>query len=158
MFVRFDTGESLAQRELATTREAPASEVEPGTDSVRTRRMPVQSAKGSGSAGPLAAAAGGLAQVVRLVAWVVVAIIVAGILLVVLKANPTNTIVSAVHDTAHALIGPFAGMFKLHDARMGVVVNWGIAAVVYLLLGYLVARLITMIGNVRLRRRRAVTP
>jgi hypothetical protein len=88
----------------------------------------------------------------------VVAIIVAGIVLVVLKANPSNSVVSAVHDTAHALIGPFAGMFKLHEARMGVVVNWGIAAVVYLLLGYLVARLITLIGNIGVRKRRAVTP
>ena len=118
--------------------------------------MPVQSAEGSGFAGSLAVIAGGLARLVRLVAWLVVAIIVAGILLVVLKANPTNSVVSAVHDTAHALIGPFGGMFKLHKARMGVVVNWGIAALMYLILGYLVARLITMIGTAAVRRR-AVT-
>lgn len=87
----------------------------------------------------------------------VVGIIAAGILLVVLKANPTNSIVSAVHDTARALIAPFAGMFNLHNARLGVAVNWGIAALVYLLLGYLVARLITMIGTFGLRRRRTVS-
>jgi hypothetical protein len=119
--------------------------------------MPVRSRVGSGVSGSVAALTAGLARLVRLAAWVVAAIIVAGILLVVLKANPTNDVVSAVHDVAHTLIGPFSGMFTLHKARVGVAVNWGIAALVYLILGYLVARLITMIGSVATRRRRTVT-
>jgi hypothetical protein len=83
-----------------------------------------------------------LARVVQLVVSIVVAIIVAGILLVVLKANPANGIVSEVHDWAHSLAGPFNGMFSFHSANTALAVNWGIAAVLYLFVGGLIARLI----------------
>jgi len=83
-----------------------------------------------------------LARVVRLVVSVVVLIIVAGILLVVLKANPTNAIVSDVHGWARSLAGPFDGIFSFHSPRIAIAVNWGIAAVVYLLVGGLIVRLI----------------
>jgi hypothetical protein len=83
-----------------------------------------------------------LARVVRLVVSVVVLILVAGILLIVLKANPTNTIVSDVHGWARTLAGPFDGIFSFHNARIAVAVNWGIAAVVYLFVGGLIMRLI----------------
>jgi hypothetical protein len=83
-----------------------------------------------------------LARLVRIVAGIVAAIIVAGILLFVLKANPTNSVVSAVHDTARTLVGPFDGMFSFHSAKVAVAVNWGIAALVYLVVGALIARLI----------------
>jgi hypothetical protein len=98
---------------------------------------------------------GALARLIRLAAAVVAAIIVVGILLVVLKANPANGIVSAVHDAARALAGPFDGMFKLDDAKATIAVNWGIAAFVYLIAGALVARLINLIGTAGLRRRPA---
>jgi hypothetical protein len=83
-----------------------------------------------------------LARVVQLVVSVVVLIIVAGILLVVLKANPSNSIVSQVHDWARWLAGPFDGIFSFRNARVAIAVNWGIAAVVYLFVGGLIARLI----------------
>jgi hypothetical protein len=90
----------------------------------------------------VAIGAGLLARVVRLVVSVVVLIIVAGILLVVLKANPTNAIVSDVHGWARSLAGPFDGIFSFHNPRIAISVNWGIAAVVYLLVGGLIVRLI----------------
>jgi hypothetical protein len=83
-----------------------------------------------------------LVRVVRLVVSVVVLIIVAGILLVVLKANPTNSVVSDVHDWARSLTGPFDGMFSFHNAHTAIAVNWGIAAVVYLVVAGLITRLI----------------
>jgi uncharacterized protein involved in cysteine biosynthesis len=86
--------------------------------------------------------AGLLARVVSLVVSVVVLIIVAGILLVVLKANPTNSIVSQVHDWARWLAGPFDGIFSFRNAHIAIAVNWGIAAIVYLFVGGLIARLI----------------
>jgi hypothetical protein len=90
----------------------------------------------------LATGAGLLARVVRLVVGVVVLIIAAGILLVVLKANPTNSIVSQVHDWARSLAGPFDGIFSFRNAHVAIAVNWGIAAIVYLFVGGLIARLI----------------
>jgi hypothetical protein len=83
-----------------------------------------------------------LVRVVQLVVSIVVLIIVAGILLVVLKANPANSIVSEVHSWARWLAGPFDGMFSFHSSNTAIAVNWGIAAVVYLLVGGLIARLI----------------
>lgn len=83
-----------------------------------------------------------LARVVALVLSIVVLIIVAGILLVVLKANPANSIVSEVHSWAHWLASPFDGMFSFHSANTAIAVNWGIAAVVYLIVGGLIVRLL----------------
>ena len=91
---------------------------------------------GPGRAGSL------LARVVRLLVSIVVLIIVAGILLVVLKANPANGVVSAVHSWAQWLVGPFGGMFSFRRTHVALAVNWGIAAAVYLLVGALIIRLI----------------
>ena len=159
-----------------TTREAPKTEADreerPGrTDRSRVRHDSDRSdevttdatsddtvARSDGRDRPrvatwLASAGGGLARLVRLAAGVIAAVIVAGILFVVLKANPTNSVVSTVHDMARGLVGPFDGMFKLDNARTEVAVNWGIAAFVYLFLGAVIARFIWVIGTAGLRRR-----
>jgi hypothetical protein len=88
------------------------------------------------------ASIGALARVVHLIISIIVLIIVAGIVLVLLKANATNTIVVDVHDAARWLVGPFDGIFSFHSARVALAVNWGVAAVVYLLVGGLVGRLL----------------
>jgi hypothetical protein len=112
-----------------------------GTDSRPVRASRRQRTRDATSRG-FATAASLLVRVVRLVVTIVVVIIVAGILLVVLKANPANSIVSEVHGWARSLAGPFDGVFSFHNARVAVAVNWGIAAVVYLFVGGLIARLI----------------
>ena len=83
-----------------------------------------------------------LARVIRLIAGIVALIIVAGILLVLLNANMGNQIVSAVHDAAAWLAGPFKGLLHFNKAKTETAVNWGIAAVVYYLAGHFLARLI----------------
>jgi hypothetical protein len=84
-----------------------------------------------------------LARAVRLVVGVVVLIIAAGILLALLKANATNSVVSEIHGWGRWLVGPFTNMFSFHTARVAIAVNWGIAAVIYLFAGGLIARLIS---------------
>jgi hypothetical protein len=86
---------------------------------------------------------GTLARAVRLIVGIVVLIIVAGIVLVLLKANPSNAAVSDVHDAARWLVGPFDGVFSFHNARLALAINWGLAAVVYLIVGGLIARLLS---------------
>jgi hypothetical protein len=103
----------------------------------------------------VAAATRGLARLIRLAAGIIAAVIVLGILFVVLEANPDNTIVSAVDDVASALVGPFDGMFQLDNAKTEVAVNWGIAALAYLILGALIAWVVAWIGTAGLRARRA---
>jgi hypothetical protein len=125
----------------------PTSEVDRDDRPVRMSRR--QGRRGASGARAFRQGAGLLARVVQLVVSIVVLIIVAGILLVVLKANPANSIVSEVHDWAHSLAGPFDGMFSFHSANAAIAVNWGIAAVVYLLVGGLIARLI---GGTQIRR------
>ena len=119
-------------------------EAAPAVDSdgrpVRVSRR--QGRREGAGVGALGQGADLLVRVVQLVVSIVVAIIVAGILLVVLKANATNSIVSEVHSWARWLAGPFNGMFSFHSANDAIAVNWGIAAVVYLFVGVLIARLI----------------
>jgi hypothetical protein len=117
-----------------------------------------QQTGGTGTTTSLALAASWLARLIRLAARVLAAIIVAGILLIVLNANPSNSIVSNVHDAARSLVGPFNGMFKPHDHKLAIAINWGIAALVYLIVGSLIARLVVLIGSAGQRRRRTGAP
>jgi hypothetical protein len=88
----------------------------------------------------------GVARVISLIASILAAILVAGILLIVLEANPSNDIVNWVTDAARWLAGPFDNLFNLDNAKTEIAVNWGIAAAVYLIVGRLIARLIARAG------------
>ena len=124
-------------------RASPAGPASAVDQDRRPARVSRRQSRRDGSAGRgFASAAGLLARVVRLVVGVIALIIVAGILLVVLKANPSNSIVSEVHGWARSLAGPFDGIFSFHSARVAIAVNWGIAAVVYLFVGGLITRLL----------------
>jgi hypothetical protein len=83
-----------------------------------------------------------IARLVILVATAVAAVLVLGIVLVVLEANRSNDIVQVVRDAARFLAGPFDGLFSFDRTKVEVAVNWGIAAVVWFLLGRLIARLL----------------
>ena len=73
---------------------------------------------------------------------IVVGLIVLGIVLVVLGANDSNTIVQAIQDAAKFLVGPFKDIFSLSNRKAEVAVNYGLAALVYLIIGNLIARLL----------------
>jgi hypothetical protein len=60
----------------------------------------------------------------------------------VLDANASNDLVGAVLDAAGWLVGPFKGLFSIDDAELQVVVNWGLAAIVYFALSRLIATLL----------------
>jgi hypothetical protein len=83
-----------------------------------------------------------LARVITTIGTIVAAIIVAGVILRVLDANASNDIVKVVLDGARWLVGPFRGLFSVDDADWQVVVNWGLAAVVYFAVARLIARLL----------------
>jgi hypothetical protein len=92
-----------------------------------------------------AAAANARATIARLIILVATAaalVLVLGILLVVLEANASNDIVSAVRDAASFLAGPFDGLFTPDDHKLEVAINWGIAALVWYVLGRAIARLL----------------
>ena len=87
-----------------------------------------------------------LARIVRLVAAIVVAVIALGILLFVLGANGSNSIVSTIHDWGNWLTQPFHNVFHLKNAKANVAVNWGLAAVVYAIVGAIITRVLASIG------------
>jgi K+-transporting ATPase A subunit len=95
----------------------------------------------------------GLARIVRSLASIIALVIVAAIVLFILGANPSNGIVSAIHDAGAWLVGPFKNLFSIHNAKVAMAVNWGLAALVYLIVGHFIASLLVRMTP---RRRRAV--
>ena len=81
-----------------------------------------------------------IARAVILLTSAIALVLVVGILLVVLEANRSNELVQFVRDAASLLAGPFDGLFTLDSNKAEKAVNWGIAAVVWLALGRLIAR------------------
>jgi lysylphosphatidylglycerol synthetase-like protein (DUF2156 family) len=79
-----------------------------------------------------------LSKAIELLGTAVALVLLAGVVLVLLKANRVNDIVEAIRDAADWLAGPFNDMFELSTRRRSIAVNWGIAAVVY----YAASRLI----------------
>jgi hypothetical protein len=100
--------------------------------------------RGIGSGAGLAARRGlwGVARIVRLITSVVVGLIVIGIILVLLKANRDNAIVDWLVGAGQFLAEPFDNVFKLDGHRASVAVNWGLAALLYAMVGGLIARLL----------------
>jgi putative effector of murein hydrolase LrgA (UPF0299 family) len=95
-----------------------------------------------------------LARLVRTVAWLVAGVIVAGIVLVLLNANMGNVIVRDIHDAASFLVGPFKNLFTPKSHKVAVAVNWGLAAIVWLLVGSLIAGLLVRMAPRGVARRR----
>lgn len=83
-----------------------------------------------------------LARLVRTLASLIALVIVAAIVLFVLGANASNDIVRAIHDAGAWLVGPFKNLFSIRNAKVAMAVNWGLAALVYLIVGHLIARLL----------------
>ena len=87
-----------------------------------------------------------LARIVRLVTALVVGFIVVGIVLHLLDAHASNGLVSFVYDVANWLTTPFHNLFSPGGAKANIAVNWGLAAVVYAIVGGLIARLLAGAG------------
>lgn len=87
-------------------------------------------------------AAAVLAGLVDVVTGIVCVLIVLGIALVVLGANADNSIVGAITDAADWLAGPFRDVFERDDRKEHVAINWGIAVVVYFVVGRLIGSLL----------------
>lgn len=96
-----------------------------------------------------------VARAVRLIFAILATILAVGAILVVLRGsiNMTNPIVKFIIDTAEAISGPFSrtdGIFRF-TGKSGIsknaLLNWGLAAIVYLLIGRLLANLIAPKGR-----------
>src|ERR687893_1199554 len=103
----------------------------------RTRRG---RAEGTRARAGMAARRGmwGIARVVSLITSVIVGLIVVGIVLVLLEANRDNAIVDWLVGAAGWLAEPFDNVFSMDSRKERIAVNYGLAAVVYALVGGLI--------------------
>jgi hypothetical protein len=84
-----------------------------------------------------------IASLVWLIAVLAAAVLALGALFTALdQANQSNEIVRWVLDRGHEIVGPFKDLFRLETAKNTLLVNWGIAALVYLIAGKIMERFI----------------
>ena len=83
----------------------------------------------------------GAARVIMTIAAIIAGILVLDILLVWANANGNNDIVHFFMQIGSFFATPFKQLFREHTVKQDILVNWGIAAIAYLLLGGLLARL-----------------
>ena len=102
-----------------------------------TRRTPAQLR---------AAIVGVLASVVRWAGLVVVLILVIRVLLTVGGANPANGITSFFRTWSDPLAWGFKDLFTPSDAKLRVLVNYGIAALFWLIISSILVRIIRRFG------------
>ena len=90
-----------------------------------------------------------LAGVIAFIGMAIAFVIGIGIALVVLDADESNTIVDAWLDVARFFTDPFRGIFDLEPGteHLQIAINWGIAAVVYLVVATLIARLLRHVAT-----------
>jgi hypothetical protein len=84
-----------------------------------------------------------IASLVWLVAVLAAAVLALGALFTALdQTNQSNEIVRWILERGHDLVGPFKDLFRLETAKNTLLVNWGIAALVYLIAGKIVEKII----------------
>ena len=102
-------------------------------------RTRVAAARGAWAVGSVMLA---IARLVRLIVALAVLVIVAAIVLRLVSANPGNTIVKDLHHAGKVLVGPYKNVFTIKNPKAAIAVNWGLAALVWLIVGGLIASLI----------------
>ncbi|HYS40013.1 MAG TPA: hypothetical protein VEO01_30735 [Pseudonocardiaceae bacterium] len=89
---------------------------------------------------------GVLASLVRWAGLVVVLILVIRVLLTVGGANPANGITSFFRTWSDPLAWGFKDLFTPSDAKLRVLVNYGIAALFWLIVSSILARITRRLG------------
>lgn len=87
-----------------------------------------------------------LATVIRIVGWLFVVILVGHIALTWGEANPANDITRFVAYWADRLLLGFQNLFTPADVRVLVLVNYGLAALFWLVVSSVLARLVRRLG------------
>lgn len=157
------------EREPLGERESPVAAPRAGAPRERlgsrgTRRRSAGARTRNAGAAAVGAVGTGVIMVARLVMAVATLIALLIALAIVLRdvgANGQNTIVKGIHEGGNFFAGSFTGLisFSGHPKR-AITIDWGIAGVVYLVVGALIAGYIRRIGSRGLgfeRRHRTAT-
>ncbi|MEV6281087.1 hypothetical protein [Kribbella sp. NPDC051770] len=136
------------------TRQTGASGNKPGENPLAAARKARESSSSSSASGKGRAAMSTvgsgvkrlrnlIASLVWLLAVLAAAVLALGALFTALdQANQSNEIVRWVLERGHDLVGPFKDLFRLETAKNTLLVNWGIAALVYLIVGKIIERFV----------------
>jgi hypothetical protein len=104
---------------------------------------------GQRTGGIIRGALGLLGGLVRLVTGLFAAILVVHIVLVVLGANPANSVTRVVAALADALTLGLRDLFLLGNATVQVIVSYGLPALLWLLIGAVVVGILRLLGRPR---------
>jgi hypothetical protein len=130
----------------ATNEPVPAATA--GAPRERRRRGWRAREAGAATVGAVGSGVLALARLVLLVSVLIALLIGLAIVLVDVDANRTNSIVKGIHEGANFFAGAFTGLIKFSGhSKRAITVDWGIALVVYLLVGALIARAIASVGR-----------
>ncbi|MBK1785040.1 hypothetical protein JHE00_11955 [Prauserella sp. ASG 168] len=88
-----------------------------------------------------------LAGIVRWIGLLFALVLVLHVIFVIGEANAGNGIVSWVSDWSESLSLGFKDLFQPEDPKLSVLVNYGIAAVFWLVVSSIVARVIRRVGG-----------
>jgi hypothetical protein len=88
-----------------------------------------------------------VAGVVRWIGLIFAAFLVLNVIFVIGQANPENGIVSFVTGWAESVSLGFKDLFQPSDPKLSVLVNYGIAAIFWLVVSGIVARVIRRAGG-----------
>ena len=97
-------------------------------------------------AGATARAGDRVARAMRTIGYAIVAVLLLHILLTLLQANPANVVASLVARLAATFDLGLSNLFLVDDPMLGVLLNYGAAALAWLLIVAVLVRLVSRIG------------
>jgi hypothetical protein len=81
-----------------------------------------------------------IANTIRVATALIALVFVLHIVFTLFGANPNSGVVAFVYGTARVFVFGFGDVFTPGDATIGLIVNYGLAAVVYLVVGRVIHR------------------
>ena len=97
-------------------------------------------------AGAAARAGNAVARALRTIGYAIVAVLLLHIMLTLLQANPENVVAALVARLAATFDLGLSNLFLVPDPMLAVLLNYGAAALAWLLITALVVRLVSRIG------------
>jgi hypothetical protein len=97
-------------------------------------------------AGTMARGADTVARALRTIGYAIVAVLVLHIVLTLLQANPANVVAAMIRRLADTFDLGLSNLFLVADPMLAVLLNYGAAALAWLLITAVVVRLAYRIG------------
>jgi hypothetical protein len=97
-------------------------------------------------AGATARAGNAVARALRTIGYAIVAVLGLHIVLTLLQANPANVVAALVRRLAETFDLGLSNLFLVDDPMLAVLLNYGAAALAWLLITAVVVRLASRIG------------